>query len=79
MVPRAGTVGIRPKAGSCECRPQSGRLCLQSVVQWQGKSNNILDDEPHRPVVRRRAIFPTTGLPSATSRHTSLNNPQCGN
>jgi hypothetical protein len=49
-----------------------------NVVSRRADSNNYLD-KSHRPGVRCRAIIPTPGPKSATSRRTYPKNPQCGN
>jgi hypothetical protein len=62
-------------------RPHRGQLQhgqLQIIALQQSDSNNYLD-KSHRPGVRCRAMIPTTGPKSATSRQTHPKNPQCGN
>lgn len=53
-------------------------LALRVIVLQRAESKNYVDTS-HRPDVRCRAIIPTTGPKSATSRQSHPKNPQCGN
>ncbi len=67
-------------AGLCTAggKGRTRRGQLQHVVSRRADPNNYLD-KSHRPVVRCRAIIPTPGPKSATSRQTHPKNTQCGN